>query len=204
MSKEDDQEKFVEFWAAVRLWRDRLESNSQSPILHDNAKRGNIIDIRDPEPGNPSLNRLENAWAHCASQCDWPAFRDRENADKMAKAPLSALFGYVSVGLFPPPELLLALNDAYESYLGAGGEKTLEEAFFGPVKKRAGNYSRRAEKRRRDLDIAFHVASLNSDGLSDERAGENVANELKEKGISLEPETVIKIANRVMPRVKEK
>ena len=67
--------------------------------------------------------------------------------------PMAALFVMVSMGLYPPPELMLAMLQAFIEYLEAEGRLELEDVFFGKPRQRAGNYARRRKKGERDFKM---------------------------------------------------
>ena len=112
--------KQLENWKGrVRYWRERLSDSEDYPIL----------------------NSLENTWDVISDYYG----RDvkRTDIEKSSNNPLISLFYFIEVGLYPPPELLLALLDLYQEYLDGKGKISLEDVFFGPPKKGVGNYAAR-------------------------------------------------------------
>jgi hypothetical protein len=67
------------------------------------------------------------------------------------------LNSYLEFDLYPPPEILLALNATYQNYLYSKGEINLEDAFFGKPQKAQGNFASRKAKSIdvHHLDLAF-------------------------------------------------
>ena len=65
--------------------------------------------------------------------------------------PLRVLFRFLVHGRYPPPEFLVAMQHAFQAYLDARGQMTLEEAFFGAPHQRAGTYAQRNAKAERDF-----------------------------------------------------
>lgn len=62
--------------------------------------------------------------------------------EKTSSTPLNAFRYFLDLGLFPPPEILLAIAECFERYFQAEGQLELEEVFFSrPRKKRIGNNS---------------------------------------------------------------
>jgi len=83
----------------------------------------------------PILTGLEYYWEQIESTYD-NACPDREDF-QCEKTPLLLFCLYLSLGFFPPPEVLLAISICFEKYLEAGGDLSLDEVFFGkPHKKR--------------------------------------------------------------------
>jgi len=62
--------------------------------------------------------------------------------EKTSSTPLNAFRYFLDLGLFPPPEILLAIAECFDRYFQAEGQLELEEVFFSrPRKKRIGNNS---------------------------------------------------------------
>lgn len=89
--------------------------------------------------------------------------------------PLAALFEYAAAGYYPPPELLLTLVDAWQRYTESTNDLTLEEAFFGKPVPKAGNYAKRAMKKRKDLGAAFQIGEYQSQGKTKAEAVKLIA-----------------------------
>jgi hypothetical protein len=157
-------------WQRVEHWRQRL---------------ANCDDY-------PSLSGLEQTWniivAHEASPADMRGERAADN-------PLSALFYYVDLGFYPPPEILLALMDAFDVYNTSEGVISLEEVFFGPTRRKAGTYAKRKATRMRRFHWGLSMERHMKRGATKARAAELVAQEWR--GM-YEPETIARLA--LLPR----
>jgi hypothetical protein len=57
--------------------------------------------------------------------------------------PIAVLFYLVSLGLYPPPELMTAALHGWLEYVNGGGEVELEDAFFGKPQRGEGNFAKR-------------------------------------------------------------
>lgn len=158
---------FADPWQSVTCWRKRLEDCSTYPVLES-------LELRWRE--------LEHRFSDSDKREDLPTTSDH---------PLSALFYFVEMGFYPPPELLLALLDAWEIYIAGSGEISLDEAFFGPTKRRAGNYARRVASRDRKLRLSMMMHSLRRSGYSKLRAAEIIS---EQQGGRIEPETIARIS----------
>jgi len=108
-----------DLWERVAYWQERLRDCDNYPVLAG----------------------LESAW-QVLSATYKGAIR-RANDERCSDTPLAALFYYVEMGFYPPPELLLALHDAYQVYETSRGHISLEEVFFGPPRRKAGTYANR-------------------------------------------------------------
>jgi hypothetical protein len=156
-------------WIQVSAWADRLA-------------KGKTEQLQD----------LEATW--CAAVPD-ASLRTahREDARWAGKEPLEALFNLVEQGFYPPPELLLALLDAFNAYLDAKGTISLEDVFFGKPTQNAGNFSKKLASRPRERDLAEHYVGLllwrsRRDGtkLSAEEAATKAIQRFKLQGVSAE------------------
>jgi hypothetical protein len=90
--------------------------------------------------------------------------------------PLHVLAHCVSIGLYPPPETLVSIATAFNRYLKGTDEISLEEAFFGPAKRRVGNHS--ARQRRQLSDMSWQIPMMwlvDNVGLSQTMAAEIIA-----------------------------
>lgn len=91
---------------------------------------------------------------------------------KVSETPLATLFYFIEMGMYPPPELLLALNDCWITYTANGGSISLEEAFIGKPKKGAGNYASRKRARFRKMKIQWDFAGFLGQGATRTQAAE--------------------------------
>ena len=91
-------------------------------------------------------------------------------------SPLGALFYFVDMGIYPPPELLLGLHDAWTRYMGSGGRISMEDAFFGPSKKGGGNYAKRNRSKFKRMAMALEFAELLRDGKPRKEIAEIISN----------------------------
>lgn len=118
---------------------------------------------------------------------------DREQLEEWGDHPISALFNLVDDGLFPPPELLLTMTEMFTAYMAGRGKLSLEEAFFGPTKRKAGNFAQRfAIQGDRFMWGLKLLQLMRQGGYSKGRAAEILAEQL---GGNVEPETIARVAN---------
>lgn len=109
--------------------------------------------------------------------------------------PMAALFVMVGMGLYPPPELMLAMSQAFIEYLEAEGRLELEDVFFGKPRQRAGNYARRRKKGERDFRMAVaygqekrRQATLQGEGPAERAAGDKVSGETLRRMLRAHPD----------------
>lgn len=85
----------------------------------------------------PVLAGLESIWKSIEE--DFPLLgveRERSNYE----TPLSYFMFNVDTGFYPPPEIMLSLLHCFQLYYAHGGEKSLDEIFFGrPHKKKSSD-----------------------------------------------------------------
>lgn len=151
--------------------------------------------------GYPCLESIEETWEAIvnAQHVD-----DRDQLERTAESPLAAFSYYVDLGFYPPPELMLALNDAWFEYVCAGGKKTLEECFLIRPKKKVGNTASQTRTRMKALHLTFGMAELIKKGATQVEAAEEVAPRL-----GMDVETAAReyrrhINPRINPRTKKK
>ncbi len=78
-----------------------------------------------------------------------------ERSDISGHCPIESLGYWLDIPRYPPLEVLVSIAEAFEIYMVAGGELTLEDVFFGPTKKGVGNYA--ARKKKSDIYSEFEV-----------------------------------------------
>jgi hypothetical protein len=70
--------------------------------------------------------------------------------------PIKVLFALLGADICPPLELMRAMLRGYVNYVQAKGDLLLEEAFFGPSKRRAGNEAQRHAAGERNFVAAVY------------------------------------------------
>lgn len=111
---------------------------------------------------NYTIETLRRQWRRICDPKDTDIEGLRRFTDRMIRAdgdPLLALSFYVEVGLYPHPFLLHAAALSIRDYLNAGGEKSLDEAFFGRRHSKNASSPRRRRKRN---EFAYLHALLES------------------------------------------
>ena len=74
----------------------------------------------------PVLSGLEEAWKFLESQ-----YEVVDRNDPPSQSPLEDFTYYIEGGFYPPPEVLLSVNQAIQTYFTLSGDISLDEAFFG-------------------------------------------------------------------------
>lgn len=132
--------------------------------------------LEDEEASNyPVLDGFNEAWEELDSQyaINGKSIIER-GADlrRVSGTPISAFFYFVDMGFYPPPELMLALHDCWETYMANMGTMSLEEAFIGKPKKGAGNYASRKGSSFKRMKMQWDFADFMGQGLSRSQAAE--------------------------------
>lgn len=153
-------------WERVGYWRTKLIDSSNYP----------------------ALDGLESSWQLLNAHYDGVVKRDED--EKTANNPLSSLCFHVELGFYPPPEILLAICDALSAYKASQGQMSLEEAFFGPPKRKAGNYARQFARDIWKLSLYMEFDRLIRDGLTKAKAAE-ILSEKRQGNPS--PETIARM-----------
>jgi hypothetical protein len=125
----------------------------------------------------PVLSSFNAAWEELDAMyaINGRSIMHRGSSAGTAKAPLAALFHYVEMGFYPPPELLLTLYDCWQTYEAASGHLPLEQAFFGPAKKGVGNYAGRRSGRLRIMHMQWEFARHLHEGKTRAQAAEIIS-----------------------------
>lgn len=133
-------------------------------------------------------NSAERAGLHFRGPQDWH--------------PVEAFAFLAKQGIAPPPELLIAVGEAFASYFEAEGKLDLEQAMFGRRVQNVGNYSaRRANEGKRDLQGLAITLVAQAAGLSLAKAAERVA---EASGITDDTGTLVRRSARVRAKRKAK
>ena len=138
----------------------------------------------------PTLNGLEESWQVLDEF--YGGVIKRADVERTADTPLEALLFHVEMGFYPPPELLLALARAYNVYRYTDGKVSLEEAFFGPPRRKAGNHAKRRAAHAKLMHMSIHMHFLLKDGHTKIKAAEMISEQF---GGKPEPESIIRMLN---------
>lgn len=138
----------------------------------------------------PVLNGLEESWR--VLDAFYGGIIKRAGDDRVADTPLEALLFHVEMGFYPPPELLLALARAYDVYRYSNGKVSLEEAFFGPPRRKAGNHAKRRAAHAKLVHMDIEMYLLVKDGNTKIKAAELISERF---GGKPEPESIIRMLN---------
>lgn len=123
----------------------------------------------------PWVNEFNDAWDLIDYDLNGVSIIKRGKESKTSDSLLGALFYYVDMGFYPPPEILAALLDSWEIYKAANGRITLEEAFIGAPRKGAGNYAKRKNASFQRLVMQWNFADFLGQGLTRMQAAEAIS-----------------------------
>lgn len=115
-----------------------------------------------------NLDRVldENMFIHCLQE-QWADSEDieyiiglgeRRNPKKIAATAVEIFQHYLEMGFIPPPEILLTISDMFKTYFASDGALSLEDVFFGKVKRGVGNYAARKDSDRLYRDFNFFLS----------------------------------------------
>lgn len=106
------------------------------------------------------LEDLELSWKAIEESYNIDGFNLNIRDDACKMTPFSAFRYYIDSGIYPPPEVLLALDECLGLYMDLNGKVELEEVFFGQKKRGLGNFSARKHKDNVYESMLFEI-SLN-------------------------------------------
>jgi hypothetical protein len=95
---------------------------------------------------HPVLEGLEESWDLLSNHYNTPMEGVIDRNDIAQNTPLDAFRYMIEAGYYPPPEVLLALNDCFDMYMALRGKVELEQIFFGEKKRGIGNHAARTYK----------------------------------------------------------
>ena len=137
---------------------------------------------------SPPIRRLRSFWQQVEDDQP-PELLDESTFDN----PLAAMMFCIKDGRYPPPEILLAVEESWLEYLHAGGLRSLEETLISKPIRNAGNYAARSCERNRRLSLASLLLAVSREnaGMSRKNA---IAFAVKRFGLGIEEDTLDRIA----------
>lgn len=164
------------------------------PTDTDCSDNGSGLYSRLRDSSVENADGFEQDWQ--SLQSEWrskPPF-DQWNEQQLRESfcdtgiPLVDVMTAVEFGLYPPPEILLALWVQWQHYL-RGDSESLERALLGPSKPKLGNYAARKDKRATDHTMAGMIAMYVRRGDTQLAAAEKV---VKLYELDIDPESLIR------------
>lgn len=157
-------------WELVRSYRDFI----------------NYLSTSKDSSGYPTLAMLEHSWNILSN--DYKVIA-RDDDEKISDLPITAFMFFIDLGFYPPPEILLAIHKAYETYM-TYDEPSFEDVFFGPPIKRAGNFSARHKKEILIMHMNSEFQKLLKKGMRRIEAAEIISEKFNN---AYEPESLLRI-----------
>lgn len=115
----------------------RRTIGNREELLNTNDR---VRELKESMGNDLMLDSLERSWSACAEQ-DWRYQLYERNDDGLN--PLETLVHCARLGVYPKPEVLIAVSECFEHYFDRCGELPLEEAFFGRPRRGVGVYAKR-------------------------------------------------------------
>lgn len=199
----------------VRLYRALLDRDSRA-LPRSSAPNVRLVDACAIDDPCQALADLEHAWQGIGEQRPYIANSlSREYPEDWDGSPLHAMVSLLSQGLYPPPELLLAIRHCFLSYLVREGEVTLEECFFGRESSgpKGGPYAKRESRKLREFAMRaefYAPMAIEDDGifidwhtlLSESSETDAAARVIARMGLGIDPASFIRTmkANSPLPK----
>lgn len=140
----------------------------------------------------PVLSALEEDWAKLEPEYDGFDL-NRDDLSSISESPIGALRYMVEMGVYPPPELLLALVDCFNFYDSGSGVVELEEIFYGPRKRGVGNHAARFKKKLDFMGFGMELHTASIKGVSAIKAAEGY---VLKHGLDVDPESLLRSFRR--------
>jgi len=104
-----------------------------------------LDDVLEEEGGNTELYLIfGDEWERTYEENRSFGLEARQNPQTHGNTLVDVFKSYIDdYDLYPPPEILRAMVEAFDTYFAAKGQLSLEEVFFGKTKKGIGNYAAR-------------------------------------------------------------
>ena len=195
-------------WELVdRLRKELGNSANKLPAYSGTDWIHRSVDDGDGAAPNQAMADLEHAWQKVVATTPMaPMFADRcqpvgDDGVRIAITPIEAVAVYLSLGYYPPPELLLVLRHTLQSYFDGEGdpERDLEICFFGKPKPKAGNHAKQRMERAREFRWAFEIMHFSKDAGGDERAAAEI---VQREGLEIDAASVLRRARKRWKRVE--
>lgn len=138
----------------------------------------------------------------------YQSVNDFRTDEQLGETPLMAFMYLIERCQYPPPEILIAIRDCLELYLGAGGQFELDQVFFGDrrvqkVGNKAAAYSRDQKYRMFDLVYGFKRKGVFEQDLKPKRKMASVREYLASiNDFDTDPYSFLKGYNRWKDRQK--
>ena len=126
------------------------------------------------EKKKKALDQLEVIWKKIANDFA-PYHRDI----KAAEDPISEFSYYVEMGKYPPPNIMVDINEGFLNYFEANGNISLDESFFESKHKKYKSLSFKQEHLLRYIDFEWYLYENSFENLED--AAESFINKNKIK-----------------------
>lgn len=162
--------------------RDAQDLDREQIAAHLESLWCALLDIQPKDSDAHSLREL-------------PKLGEMLGRGSKADGPLWRVFmDSISLGFYPPPEVLLAVYDNFNEYIEAEGAKTLETVFFGRPTKKSGNFAARRHAELKKGFLALRTELLMRKGMSQIAAAETVACEAEKAGYgAIDAETIARV-----------
>ena len=162
--------------------RDAQDLDREQIAAHLESLWCALLDIQPKDSDAHSLREL-------------PKLGEMLGRGSKADGPLWRVFmDSISLGFYPPPEVLLAVYDNFNEYIEAEGKKDLETVFFGPPRKKLGNFAARHCAEHKKVTLALETELLVRKGMTQIAAAESVAGEAEKAGYGMiDAESVARI-----------
>jgi hypothetical protein len=107
----------------------------------------------------PFFSALESGWRSIEEGCK---FHEEDRHRTSFESPLDSFSYNVDLGFYPPPEILLCLQRCFQIYFDSGGNKSLDEIFFGAPHQKMSSHSYSEEYKSRYSAFKFFFTSCDS------------------------------------------
>lgn len=185
----------------VEYWREKLEQEKSEPLLIGLEAlwrhQINLIEYAPPPddqylqdlfPNSETVNSRNEQWSYLNLKAEFGGGRTFRGATIF-----QAISFYLNMGMYPPPELLLVLQELFGEYLAAEGEKTLDDIFLSRAVPKLGNLASRRAQIVEDMALEWVLRRAGDEGKSQINA---VSEYLNQREMDVDPESYLRAWRR--------
>lgn len=143
--------------------------------FNSNQKSDDLRSLLEVANNYPALNGLEVGWGLLSK-----LYTVVEREKHPTETPLESLLYYVDAGVYPPPEILIAIAQCFRTYFGGNGNLSLDECFFGEPHKKTSSPA--YIKNKQWSYSTFHDLFVTDSSVEENKSGVKQRNSLEEDG----------------------
>ncbi len=147
-----EKEEFIKTLTLIKRRKD-IDTRPNSWEWSDDIR----TEIQTDSNNYPWRAACEDIWENL-SESQGDNYIGIKRDERQGNTPIESLNYWLEIPRYPPIEVLLAISDAFDIYIAAGGSLSLEDVFFGLTKKGIGNYAAQRKRDKSYRNFQFFVS----------------------------------------------